>query len=291
MEGRILLGHTFIVVVSAIWVVTSYISGALVGPDSHGSSVIHPFLLTWLATSLFTLYLPVMHCSRLIQGNSTSRKAVAESQEVPMNAAIWSTPLWFLAQLSFNMSLARTSVTSNTIISSTSSLFTYCLSMLFLSEEFSTLKLGAIFATIAGTALITLSDSEIEDAGAAANSSAIGDVLVVFSAAFYGAYTVLMRVKMSGDDAERHVPYFFGYIGLFSTISLAPVVVLLLSTGRMSLSNVSKSTWLVSRVEFSITLHYNRLGLLHPILRPSSCDLYSAGERGGSRSLAILLPS
>ena len=98
---------------------------------------------------------------------------------------------------------------------------------------------------------MTLSDSEVDPgAGAGSNRSVLGDLLVVLSAAFYGAYTVLMRVRMgSGEESERLVPYFFGYVGLFSTIFLAPVVVLLLSTGQMSLSNVSRSTWLVILLE------------------------------------------
>ena len=168
-----------------------------------------------------------------------------------MSAALWSMPLWFLAQLAFNMSLARTSVTSNTIISSTSSLFTYFLAMLFLNEPFSIVKLIAIFMTISGTALVTLSDAQVDPGAAAgANRSVLGDLLVVLSAAFYGAYTVLMRVKMgSGEESEHLVPYFFGYVGLFSTVFLAPVVVLLLSTGQMSISNVSRSTWLVILLE------------------------------------------
>lgn len=251
-SSRLILGHFFVVVVSAVWICTSYISSFLVGGgDSHG--VIHPFLLTWLATSLFTLYLPIMQISNLMLGSKsknhpTSRRQQANT-DLPMNAALWSMPLWFLAQLAFNMSLARTSVTSNTIISSTSSLFTYFLAMLFLKEPFSIIKLLAIFATIAGTALVTLSDAEV-DPGAKANQSVLGDMLVVLSAAFYGAYTVLMRVKMgSGEESERLVPYFFGYVGLFCTIFLAPVVVLFLSTGQMSLATVSGSTWLVILLE------------------------------------------
>ena len=77
-----------------------------------------------------------------------------------MYAAAWAMPFWFLAQWSFNTSLSMTSVTSNTILSSTSSLFTFFLSILLLGEAFSSRKLAAIVACIAGTALVTLSDSE-----------------------------------------------------------------------------------------------------------------------------------
>ncbi|KAI3712732.1 hypothetical protein L1987_71297 [Smallanthus sonchifolius] len=45
-------------------------------------------------------------------------------------------PFWFLAQLSFNLSLKYTTVTSNTILSSSSSLFTFLVSLVFLGEKF-----------------------------------------------------------------------------------------------------------------------------------------------------------
>jgi multidrug transporter EmrE-like cation transporter len=58
--------------------------------------------------------------------------------------------LWFAAQYCFNLSLSWTSVTSNTILSSTSSLFTFALSMLFLKEPYSLAKLLSIGLCIGG---------------------------------------------------------------------------------------------------------------------------------------------
>ena len=60
-------------------------------------------------------------------------------------------PLWFLAQLSFNFSLGMTSVTSNTILSSTSSLFTYAAAIALRQDAFQLQKLGAIGLCMAGT--------------------------------------------------------------------------------------------------------------------------------------------
>ncbi len=59
-------------------------------------------------------------------------------------------PLWFGAQLTFNLSLSKTNVTSNTILSSTSSLFTFALSCLLLGEQYTFVKLGSIVVCIAG---------------------------------------------------------------------------------------------------------------------------------------------
>ena len=59
-------------------------------------------------------------------------------------------PLWYLAQLTFNLSLAKTSVTSNTILSSTSALFTFLFAVALLSEVFTLWKLGFIMLLIVG---------------------------------------------------------------------------------------------------------------------------------------------
>ncbi len=59
-------------------------------------------------------------------------------------------PLWFGAQLTFNLSLSKTNVTSNTILSSTSSLFTFALSCLLLGEQYTFVKLGSIVVCTAG---------------------------------------------------------------------------------------------------------------------------------------------
>ncbi len=175
-----------------------------------------------------------------------------------MSAAAWAMPIWVAAQFSFNYALSLTSVTSNTILSSTSSFFTFLLSMAMLGERFTIGKVAAIGACIAGgcsssssssssqvpsselerpvlptpqpsltshplahallpgTALMALKDTETSGAGSAPLA---GDLLTVFAAALYAGYTVIMRRKMPGEEAEAHVATFFGYLGLYSTVS------------------------------------------------------------------------
>lgn len=72
------------------------------------------------------------------------------SNSLARSAAAWSTPLWFAAQYTFTLSLAYTSVTSNTILSTASGLFTYGLSVAFLGERFTWNKLGMIVACMTG---------------------------------------------------------------------------------------------------------------------------------------------
>lgn len=41
---------------------------------------------------------------------------------------------------------------------------------------------------------------------------------MVVSAGLYAGYTVVMRKRMPGEEAEEQVALFFGYVGLFSTV-------------------------------------------------------------------------
>lgn len=69
---------------------------------------------------------------------------------VPLGSAPQVAPLWYLAQLTFNTSLSMTSVTSNTILSSTSALFTFLFAVALLAEAFTLWKLAFILLLVVG---------------------------------------------------------------------------------------------------------------------------------------------
>ena len=99
-------------------------------------------------------------------------------------AALIVCPLWFVAQLSYNASLGLTSVTSNTILSSTSCIFTFALSAALGRERFTVPKFLCVLVVMAGTALGTLSDQLNAAASGAAEDgrhTVQGDALVVLS--------------------------------------------------------------------------------------------------------------
>ncbi len=116
---------------------------------------------------------PATHSSGPAEASNRRNPTNTHAPHVPWVHHVQTTPLWFLAQWTFNLSLALTSVTSNTILSSTSSLFTFGLSVLLLGERFTLKKLACIVACMLGTALVTLSDLKAsEDAAAAAAAAA-----------------------------------------------------------------------------------------------------------------------
>ena len=264
------LGLSFVLAVSVIWVVASFLVQDL---EQLG---VHPVVVTAVSNSLFAVYLPVYFLSRFLSragaGATTadtsaslsaapSVKLAGDRVDLPsfadwkedwrgalgvlwdnqlFRAAVHVAPLWFFAQLTFNASLAATSVTSNTILSSTSSLFTFLFSVVMLSERFTYFKLGCIVSLMLGTAMVVSSDGigargdgggegEGEGGGGAAGGSrsVYGDLLCVVSAALYGMYTVSIRKRIQGDDEAVPMTLFFSFMGVLIFLTTVPVLLIL----------------------------------------------------------------
>ncbi|KAG0614085.1 hypothetical protein M758_6G150100 [Ceratodon purpureus] len=153
-------------------------------------------------------------------------------------------PFWFLAQFTFNLSLRYTSVTSNTILSSASSLFTFLFSLALLNEKFKWSKLLSVFLCMIGTIIVTLADSTGSEG--VYKKAWWGDILCLFSALVYALYSTLLRKRLPDEEAgegKASTALFFGYLGLFNAILLGPVALILHFTGletfrRLTLSQV-----------------------------------------------------
>ncbi|XAR60978.1 hypothetical protein NMG60_11034544 [Bertholletia excelsa] len=138
-------------------------------------------------------------------------------------------PFWFLAQLTFNLSLEYTTVTSNTILSSVSSLFTFLVALAFLGEKFTWVKLFSVLLCMGGTIIVSLGDSET-GLSAVASNPVLGDILALLSAALYAVYITLIRKKLPDDDGksgEASMAQFLGFLGLFNLLIFLPVALVL----------------------------------------------------------------
>jgi solute carrier family 35, member F5 len=128
--------------------------------------------------------------------------------------AFYFCPLWFFANVLFNYSLSRTSVASNTVLSSTSSVWTLLLSRVILKQRIDAMKLCAIALSIGGSALIGLSDSSGKDTLA-------GDILALASAFFYAAYTTVLRWCLPNEELY-YMGMVFGFVGVINTVLMWP---------------------------------------------------------------------
>ncbi|KAL9677412.1 hypothetical protein QQ045_005641 [Rhodiola kirilowii] len=150
-------------------------------------------------------------------------------------------PFWFLAQLAFNLSLKYTTVTSNTILSSASSLFTFLVSLAFLGEKFSWVKLISVLLCMLGTIIVSLGDAEVVLTATASNPL-LGDILALVSAALYAVYITLIRKKLPDDDGksgEASMSQFLGYLGFFNLFIFLPVALILNFTKLERFSTLS----------------------------------------------------
>lgn len=140
-------------------------------------------------------------------------------------------PFWFLAQLSFNLSLKYTTVTSNTILSSSSSLFTFLVSLAFLGEKFTWIKLFSVLLCMGGTIIVSLGDSKTGTSTTAPNP-ALGDILALVSSAFYAVYITLIRKNLPDEDDDAKngkvsMAQFLGFLGLFNLLIFSPIALIL----------------------------------------------------------------
>ncbi|GKY97493.1 hypothetical protein MPSEU_000707600 [Mayamaea pseudoterrestris] len=75
------------------------------------------------------------------------------------NAAAKIAPIWFLANWTYNTSLAYTTITSSTVLASTGSLFTFGFAVLVRDENFNYMKLSGVLLGVTGSVLTTFGDS------------------------------------------------------------------------------------------------------------------------------------
>ncbi|XP_047976219.1 uncharacterized transporter C405.03c-like isoform X2 [Salvia hispanica] len=133
-------------------------------------------------------------------------------------------PLWFITEYFSNAALARTSVASTTVLSSTSGLFTLFFGAFLGQDTLNFAKVVAVFVSIGGVVMTTLGKTWAADESelnmSSSKRSLSGDVFGLLSAMTYGLFTVLLK-KFSGEEGERvDVQKLFGYIGLFTLVAL-----------------------------------------------------------------------
>lgn len=130
--------------------------------------------------------------------------------------------LWFVANYLFQMALDPSETALVTVLSTTSTLFTLILAASFPSDtgdRFTLSKLVAVLLTICGAVTITISEI-----GEVHNSRGI--ILSVLSAFFYACYLVLVKRKNDTDE-KIDIIEFFGFVGLWNTLLLWPLFLVL----------------------------------------------------------------
>ncbi len=256
------LGVFFLIIVAFIWTFAS----VLVQYIFHELSFQGPFFLTYVGITLFSINLPLWYLSQIFyprvkswfRGDSWNGKNGTLSHNVLLRNASGSvgykkilkisatiSPLWFVANYTYNQSLNMTSVTSSTIVSSTSTVFTFLLSVYALGEPFVWMKLGGVVLCMLGNITTIFNDSGSDEY---AQDQVVGDLVALFAAFMYGVYTTSIR-RLIPDEESVSISLFFGFLGAINFVCLFPFVVLFHYSGLESLSGLTMEILLLIGVK------------------------------------------
>lgn len=247
--GLVLIG-----LVAVIWVASAELIQFIFGASSFSK----PFFLTYLSTSLFSLYLggflisaswrrtlfaaPALSAEyEGVSGNDGdevemggnpdhAHRSVAYNAEEVRGAAFVLAPIFFLSNYAFNVGLIWTSVASSSTISTLSSLFGLAIGAAMGVERFSLIKLASSCMTVIGVAVISMLDKKT-----GGKESAVGDVISVVSSFLYGLYAIQLKKRIP-DEEKASMAMMFGYLGAIVAVSGWPFLFILHWTGVESFS-------------------------------------------------------
>ncbi|KAK0245858.1 hypothetical protein EDD85DRAFT_802370 [Armillaria nabsnona] len=250
-------GIALLLVVVLLWTVSNFIT-----QDMFEGGYEKPFLVTYLNTSSFSLYLLPFLLRRawgyyrdskqrapgyesLAAETGVDSEAIDPSlgaimpsldmrplttQETAKLASLFCS-LWFIANWAVNASLDYTSVASATILSSMSGFFTLGIGRVFNVETLTVKKVCAVLTSFAGVLLVSVSDSsESVASDEIAPHAILGDTLALISAVFYALYVILLKVRIK-SESRIDMQLFFGFVGLFNILAYWPIGILLHVTG------------------------------------------------------------
>ncbi|CAL9730969.1 thiamine-repressible mitochondrial transport protein Thi74p [Monosporozyma unispora] len=151
--------------------------------------------------------------------------------------------LWFGANVTTNTSLSYTSVTSQTILSSTASFFTLFFGVLLGIDTINIYKLIGLIVSFIGIIIIVTKSTVSNSTNfnhLSYKSIIIGNILALLGALIYGIYSTFFKRSVLritekyskyGIAPKVDVKLFLGFVGLFTFVGLWPILVVFHYTG------------------------------------------------------------
>lgn len=208
--GFVMLGTTVILWVSSSFLVQRIFEGV------HFEQPV--FVTLFNSASSVSLLVPRLVCGPKSTGDGgKSASATPILDVLRLSGTIGL--LWLCAQWIFNVSLLYTSVATNTVLSSTSSVWTFIFSLLICHDPFRWLSFGAASFSFLGCAIVAFQSPRNMHADAVTNSM-LGDGLALASAAMFALASVMLR---RWAPEEFDTGFFMGMNGLL-VLGLSPAL-------------------------------------------------------------------
>lgn len=149
--------------------------------------------------------------------------------------------LWFAANVTTNTSLSYTSVTSQTILSSTASFFTLFFSVIMKVDTINLNKLLGLIISFVGIVIVVVKSTPVSNQSNidqfSYTSIIIGNILALLGALIYGIYSTFFKRSLThisnignstykASSSNIDIKLYLGFVGLFTFVGLWPVLIL-----------------------------------------------------------------
>lgn len=217
------LGVFFLVVAIASWIFGLELLNAVLKGDEYQK----PWTLAYVTGSCFTLNLiPDIFGSKQKQKRSPDELDNLQSAKLALVIAV----IYYFYNLFVMLALQYTSASNQTVLSSTTSIFTLFIGIMLGIERFSIQKLFCIVISFCGVLLISWSDAGLSnDSGNkfVPKNPNLGNALAVLGALMYALYMIVMKVRCGTGTHTVNERRLFGFVGAFTLIIGIPVLYLL----------------------------------------------------------------
>lgn len=181
-----------------------------------------PLILTFVCNSCYVVYLPLYPLQQRLKARREITDATAaaiEAEEVrrAIRVGLAITPVWFFSQWFYSLGVSLTSVTSSTVISTTSCVWTLLASVMFLGELLTTPKIIGVSFCMAGNVATLFGN----DRQGGQEGHLQGDLLCLVSAMLYAAYTTILK-RYTGERTSSSLV--FGTVGAVMVAAVAPFI-------------------------------------------------------------------
>jgi len=218
--SRRVLGFLMLACTMILWVSSSVIV-QMIFEDVHFEKPV--FVTLFNSASSVSLLIPKLArlCRRPFRSEKRDVKEAKAKTSIRYVVQLSSTLglLWLCAQWMFNFSLEHTSVATNTVLSSTSGVWTFLFLLIVCRDPFRWCSFNAALCSFFGCLLVSLQSPRNVTASAVTNSF-FGDVLTLASAALFAFVSVMLR-KLAPEEFDLGM--FMAVNGLFA-ICLSPVL-------------------------------------------------------------------